>query len=153
MNIQGWLPLGLIGLISLLSKVLSRIFSSTTITKRQLSGTQLSVWSNSLIHIFLLETQQLWLDGPLSAKGCLCFLIHEVCHSFPSKEQESLNFMPAVTISNDFEAPKIKIYHCSQFFPYLPWSDGTRCHDLRFLHVEFQASFFSLLFHPPHEAL
>ena len=30
MNIQGWLPLGLTGLISLLSKGLSRVFSSTT---------------------------------------------------------------------------------------------------------------------------
>ena len=29
---------------------------------------------------------------------------------------------------------KIKVWHC---FPiYLPWSDGTRCHDLRFLNVE-----------------
>ena len=31
MNIQGWFPLGLTGLISLLSKVLSRVFSSTTV--------------------------------------------------------------------------------------------------------------------------
>ena len=31
MNIQGWFPLGLIGLISLLSKGLSRVFSSTTV--------------------------------------------------------------------------------------------------------------------------
>ena len=31
MNIQGWFPLGLTGLISLLSKGLSRVFSSTTI--------------------------------------------------------------------------------------------------------------------------
>ena len=34
------------------------------------------------------------------------------------------------------EPPKIKpdCFHC---FPiYLPWSDGTRCHDLRFLNVE-----------------
>ena len=30
---------------------------------------------------------------------------------------------------------------------YLPWSDGTRYHDLSFLNVEFQASFFTLLFH------
>ena len=30
-NIQGWFPLGLIGLISLLSKGLSRVFSSTTV--------------------------------------------------------------------------------------------------------------------------
>ena len=33
MNIQGWFPLGLTGLISLLSKGLSRIFSSPTVRK------------------------------------------------------------------------------------------------------------------------
>ena len=32
-NIQGWFPLGLTGLISLLSKEISRVFSSTTIRK------------------------------------------------------------------------------------------------------------------------
>ena len=29
---------------------------------------------------------------------------------------------------------------------YLPWKDGTRCHDLSFLNVEFSASYFTLLF-------
>ena len=39
------------------------------------------------------------------------------------------------------------IYHCFHFFPfYLPWSDGTRCHELGFLNFEFQAIFFTLLF-------
>ena len=38
MNIQGWFPLGLTGLISLLSKRLSRVFSSTTIQKHQFFG-------------------------------------------------------------------------------------------------------------------
>ena len=33
MNIQGWFPLGLTGLISLLSEEFSRVFSSTTIQK------------------------------------------------------------------------------------------------------------------------
>ena len=33
MNIQGWFPLGLTGLISLLFKGLSRVFSSTTVWK------------------------------------------------------------------------------------------------------------------------
>ena len=33
MNIQGWFPSGLIGLISLLSKGLSRVFSNTTVWK------------------------------------------------------------------------------------------------------------------------
>ena len=38
MNIQGWFPLGLIGLISMLFKGLSRVFSSTTIWKHQFIG-------------------------------------------------------------------------------------------------------------------
>ena len=37
-NIQGWFPLGLTGLVSLLSKGLSRVFSSTTIQKHQFFG-------------------------------------------------------------------------------------------------------------------
>ena len=37
-NIQGWFPLGRTGLISLLSKGLSRVFSSTTIWKHQFFG-------------------------------------------------------------------------------------------------------------------
>ena len=36
------------------------------------------------------------------------------------------------------EPPKSKVCHCFHCFPiYLPWSDGTRCHDLSFLDVEF----------------
>ena len=40
MNIQGWFPLGLTGLTSLLSKGSSRVFSSTTIWKHKLFSTQ-----------------------------------------------------------------------------------------------------------------
>ena len=39
-NIQGWFSLGLTGLISLQSKGLSRVFSSTTVLWHQLLGTQ-----------------------------------------------------------------------------------------------------------------
>ena len=38
-NIQGWLPSGLTGLISLLYRGLSRVFSSTTVQKHQFFGT------------------------------------------------------------------------------------------------------------------
>ena len=55
MNIQDWFPLGLTGLISLQSKELSRVFSNTTVQKHQFFGTQLSLWSNSHIHTWLLE--------------------------------------------------------------------------------------------------
>ena len=46
MNIQDWSPLGLTGLISLQSKGLSRIFSSTTVQKHQFFSAQPSLWSN-----------------------------------------------------------------------------------------------------------
>ena len=55
MNIQDWFPLGLTGLISLLSKGLSRVFSSTTVQKHQFVGAQPSLWSNSHICTWLLE--------------------------------------------------------------------------------------------------
>ena len=47
-----------------------------------------------------------------------------------------------------FGAPQNKVWHCFQRFPiYLPWSEGTGCHDLCFLNVELSANFFTLLFH------
>ena len=55
MNIQGWFPLELTGLISLLSKRLSRVFSSTTVQKHLFFSAQPSLWSNSHIHTWLLE--------------------------------------------------------------------------------------------------
>ena len=55
MNIQDWFPSGLTGWISLLSKGLSRVFSSTTTRKHQFFNAQPFVWSNSHIHTGLLE--------------------------------------------------------------------------------------------------
>ena len=50
--------------------------------------------------------------------------------------------MAAVTICSDFEAQENKVCHCSHCFPpYLPWSDGTGCHDLSFLNAEFKPAF------------
>ena len=54
---QDWSPLGWTGWISLQSKGLSRVFSNTTVQKHQFFGTQLSLWSNSHIHKWLLEKQ------------------------------------------------------------------------------------------------
>ena len=51
----GWSPLGWTGLISLQSKGLSRVFSSTTVQKHQFFGPQLSSQSNSHIHTWPLE--------------------------------------------------------------------------------------------------
>ena len=75
MNIQALFPLGLTSLISLLSKGLSRVFSSTTIQKHQFFGAQPSFWFSCHIHTWLLEKWQLWLYGPLLATLSPCFLI------------------------------------------------------------------------------
>ena len=48
-NFQSRFPLGINGLISLQSKGLSRVFSSTTIRKHPFFGSQSSLWPNSHI--------------------------------------------------------------------------------------------------------
>ena len=68
MNTQDWSPLGWTGWISVQFKGLSRVSSNTTVQKHQFFGVQLSLWSNSHIHAWLLEKPELWLDGPLLAK-------------------------------------------------------------------------------------
>ena len=55
MNIQTWSLLGWTGWISLQSKGLSKVFSSTTVQKHQFFGTQSSLWSNSHIPTWLME--------------------------------------------------------------------------------------------------
>ena len=65
MNVQGWFLLGLTDLISLQSKGLSRVFSSTTVQKFQFFGAQPSLWSNSHIHTWLLEKPEHHLGSPI----------------------------------------------------------------------------------------
>ena len=50
MNSQSWFPLGLTGLISLLSKKLSRVYSSTRVWGHQFFGAQPFLLSTSHIH-------------------------------------------------------------------------------------------------------
>ena len=54
-NIQDWFLLGFTGLTFLKFKGLTRVFSNTTVQKHQLFSVQLSLWSNSHIHTWLLE--------------------------------------------------------------------------------------------------
>ena len=63
-NIQGWFPLGLTGLISLQSKGLSRIFSNTTVQKHQFFSCAV------LIRYFLhFSYQPTWKDSPNHSKS------------------------------------------------------------------------------------
>ena len=55
MTIQDWFPLRLTGLISLQSRGFSRVFSNTTVQKHEFFSAQLSLWTDSHIHTWLLE--------------------------------------------------------------------------------------------------
>ena len=144
MNIQDWFPLGWTGLNSLLSTGLSRAFSNTTIPKHQFFRSQPSLWSNSHIHTWLLEKPKLWLYGPLSAKLSLLFdtLSGFVIAFLPRSKHLLISWLqsPSAVILE----PKKIVFHCSHCFPiYIPWSGGTRCHDLSFWMLSFK------LFHSP----
>ena len=53
-------------------------------------------------------------------------------------KSKCLNFLTSVMTCSDFGAQENKDSHCFHCLPiYLLWSDGTRCHDLGFLNVEF----------------
>ena len=65
MNVQGWFPLGLTGLIFLLSRGLSKIFSSIIVRRHQFFSAQPFLLSSYHIHTWLLKKPYLWLDWPL----------------------------------------------------------------------------------------
>ena len=80
-NIQGWFPLELTGLISLLSKGLSRVFSSIMIRKHQFFSAQSSLWSISHIHTWLLilvVTIQFFRIKHAVVEFCCCYCFVDV---------------------------------------------------------------------------
>ena len=80
MNIQGWFPLGLIGLISLLSKGLSRDFSSTTLWKHQLFSAQPSL--GQLLHLYMTPGKTMALTDTFILLWILTFFLHCVVKVF-----------------------------------------------------------------------
>ena len=68
-NIQCCFPLGLTGLISLLSKGLSRVFCSTTVWRHRFISAQPFLLSRSHICTWLLEKPKLWLWMPKTGRS------------------------------------------------------------------------------------
>ena len=134
MNIQDWFPLGWTGWISLWYKGLSGVFSNTTVQKHQFFGAQLSLWSNSHICTWLLEKPVLtrW-----TFVGKVMVLLFNMLSSFvipflPRSKHLLVSWLqsPSTVI---LEPKKRKPVTTPTFSPfYLPWSNGTRCHDLSF---------------------
>ena len=140
-NVQNWFSLGLTHLIFLLSKGLSRIFSNTTFQKQWFFSAQLSLESNSHIHTWLLDFSNLGFSIALTRRtsvGKVTSLLFNrlsrlVITLLPRSKRLLISWLqsPSAVI---LELPQNSL---SLFPIYFPWSDGTRCHDLSFLNVEF----------------
>ena len=144
-NIQGWFPLGLTGLISLLSKGFSRIFpalqsKSINSSVLSLSGPTVTsardYWKNhSFGYMGLCRQSDLSFFNILS-RFVIAFLSRSKCLLISWLQSQSTVIL---------EPKKIKSVTVFTFFPiYLPWSDGNGFYDLSFLNVEL-----SQLFHSP----
>ena len=117
-----------------------KTFFSTTTLKHHFFRAQPSLWSNSHIRTWLLERSQLWLDGPYVGKvmSPLFKMLSSFVIAFLSRSKHLLISWLQSPSTVTFGVQENKICHCFHCFPiYLPWSDGTGCHDLSFLDVEF----------------
>ena len=120
-NIQDLFPLGLTGLITLLSKGLSRVFSNPTVQKHQFFGTQLSLRSNSHIHTLLLKKKHIALTRRIFVGKVVSLLFNMllrfVIAFLPRSKHLFISWLrsPYAVI---LEPKKIK--SVSRLFPYLP---------------------------------
>ena len=138
MNIQGWLPLGLTGLISLQSKGLSRVFPRTTDRKHQFFGPQPSLWFNSHIKttgktialtIWTFVSKVMSLPFNMLSRFVIAFL--------PRSKQLLTSWLQSSSKIILEGGQENKFCHCFHFSPiHLLWSNGTRCHDLSFWEVD-----------------
>ena len=137
MNIQDWVPLGWTCWISLQSKGLS---------KSQLqhhSSKASTLWRSAF---FIVQLSHPYMTtGKTIALTRWTFVGKVMSLLFNMLSRLVITFLPrskCLLISwlqspsaVILEPPKNKVSHCLPI--YLPWSDGTRCHDLSFLNVEF----------------
>ena len=149
MNIQDWFPLGWTGWISLLSKRLSRVFSKITVQKHQLFGAQFCLFVCLFVclvlsHPHMTTAKTIVLTRWTFVGKVMSLLLNILCRLviafLPRSKHLLISWLqsPSAVIWEPSKKKKSKFHKCFHCFPfYLPWSDGTRCHDLTFLNVEF----------------
>ena len=123
------------GLISLESKGLSTVFSNTTVQKHQFSA----FFTVQLSHPFMTTGKTIALTRWTFVTKIMSLLFNMlsrlVITFLPRSKHLFISWLQSSS-AVILEPPKI-VWHCFHCFPiYFPWSDGTRCHDLRFLNVE-----------------
>ena len=139
MNTQDWSPLGWTGWISLQSKGLSRVFSSSTIQKHQFFSVQLSS-KFQLSHPYMTTGKTIALTRRTLVSKVMSLLLNMlsglVITFLPRSKHLLISWLqsPSAVI---LELQKDEVWHCFHCFPiYFPWSDGSGCHYPCFLNVE-----------------
>ena len=101
---------------------------------------------NSLVHILLYGLSHPYMTtGKIVALTRLPFASKVITLLFNILSRLVIDFLPRskcllISCSHHLQylgAPQNKVCHCFHCLPiYLPWSDGTWCHDLSFLNVK-----------------
>ena len=97
-------------------------------------------FSNSHIHTWLLEKTIILTIWTFVGKvmSLLFNMLSRLVITFLLRSRHHLLSGLQSPTAVILEPPRNKVCHCFHCFPiYLPWNDGTRCHDLSFLNVEF----------------
>ena len=142
-NIQGWFPLGLTDLLSLLPKDSQQsspapqsetINSSVLSLGPALTGPYMTIGETIALTIWTFFGKVMSLLFNTLSRFDIAFLSRSK-HLLISW---LLSTSADTDVVSDFGAQENKVYHCFHFFPiYLPWSDGTGCHYFSFFNVEF----------------
>ena len=139
-NIQCWFPLGWTGWISFQPKGLSRVFSTPQFKSSLLRYSAFFYVTVQLAHTYMTTVKTTALTRWTSVGKVMSLLFKMlstlVIAFLPRSKCLLISWLqsPSVVI---WRPPK-KVSHCFHCFPiYLLWSDGTGCHDLSFLNVEF----------------
>ena len=153
MNILDWFPLGWTGLISLQCKRLKSLFKYHSLRVSILWCSAFFMVQLSHLYMPIGKTVPLTRQTFVSKVTSLLFnMLSRLVITFLPRSKSLL--ISWLWSCSDFGAQKNKLSHCFHWFPiYLPWRDGTGCHDLSVLNIEFEANFFPLLFHFHQETL
>ena len=137
MNIQGWFPLGWTGWIYLQFKRLSTVFSNTTAQKHHLLQCS-AFFIVQLSHPYMTTGKTIVLTRWTFVGKVMFFnMLSRLVIAFLPRSKCLLISWLQSSSAVIFGAQESQVSHCFYCFPiYLPWSDGTGCHDLSFLNVE-----------------
>ena len=138
-NIQDWFPWGWTGWISLQSRGLSSLLQHH-------SSKASILWCSAffmvqLSHPYMSTGKTIALTRQPFVSKVMSLLFNMMSRLVTVFLQRSVRLLipwmqsPSAVI---LELPQNEVCHCFHCFSiYLPWSDGTKCHDLCFLNVEF----------------